>query len=153
MSVTPLTPSSRPVPSTTCERDGGAPQRSFELSSSSSRPKLDSVGGYSLASPILAADLSQIAKRIRQRVTNQVASVIATGNDLIAAKRALRSDGRLFCKWVKTELGMEIRAAQNYMSAARVVAQNENFSLLSPSALYRVAAKSTDENVRTQVLA
>lgn len=75
-------------------------------------------------------------------------SVIAIGERLLQIKNLL-PHGQ-FQDWVEQEFGIERRMAQNYMSVAtrfgtnrRFGGKNEIISLLSPTAMYLLAAPST----------
>ena len=97
-----------------------------------------------------AADkLRQCAASIRGV---QRAAIADVGRHLIAAKEMLEHGA--FARWAETELGMGLRSVENYMSAARFLAdKNENFSLLPPSAVYALASPSTPTEVIAEVAA
>ncbi len=75
------------------------------------------------------------AQRIKARTA---AAILDTGRDL-AAIRAMLDHGR-FGRWVRAELGMTPRSAQNYLRAAALVdAKSETVSHLPPSTIYEIA--------------
>src|SRR3981189_2680301 len=74
---------------------------------------------YAALTTELADNRRPQAARIRQRVADQAVSVIETGCDLLAAKVHLERG--LFHRWVETEIGIEVRTAQRYMNAAKLV--------------------------------
>lgn len=62
-------------------------------------------------------------------------------------------DHGLFLLWLKSEMGLEPRTAQNFMQAAeRFEGKSEIVSHLPPTVLYKLAAPSTPEPVLTAVL-
>ena len=78
-------------------------------------------------------------------------AIIETGRDLLAVKQSLEYGQ--FCVWIPTECGFSTRTAQRYMSAAEFAeSKNDTVSLLSPTCLYLLAAKSTPTSVVTEVI-
>jgi hypothetical protein len=103
---------------------------------------------YADIDPAVAADARATIARIKTRLHS---SVCETGRDLIRIKRQM-SHGQ-FGRWVACELGISLRAAQNYMNVARfVVGKSESISLLPPSALYALAAPSASPAIVDEVL-
>jgi hypothetical protein len=98
----------------------------------------------SAAYALTDAQLAERAAALRAKIA---ASAIDIGNDLLATK-SLIAHGR-FVRWVEDEVGFELRQAENYMQVARFAAahpevcENEKFSTLKASILYRLAAPST----------
>jgi hypothetical protein len=108
---------------------------------------------YGALDPTLASDLQKQADHIRNRLRKQVADVIESGRDLIAAKAHL--DHGVFLTWVENAIGLSPRMAQVFMRVAELAADNDNyekFSLFGVSAVYRLAAKSTPPELREQIL-
>jgi hypothetical protein len=78
-------------------------------------------------------------------------SAVAIGERLIDVKQRLEHGQ--FGDWCATEFGMSQRTAQNLMNVARTFAgKSETVSLLSDSALYLLAAPSTPEPARAEVI-
>jgi Protein of unknown function (DUF3102) len=107
---------------------------------------------YEALAPALANDLRARAERIRTSISGTIDTVIAIGNELLAAKEYL--DHGQFQSWVEHEVGIQRRTARNYMSAARLARfhKRETVSLLCPGAVYRLAAPSTPPQVVDAVL-
>jgi hypothetical protein len=95
----------------------------------------------------IRAEAKAVAERIKARMT---ASVIDTGRDLLQVKGRL--DHGQFGKWLSAEFGLTERTAQNYMAAAELVGKYETVSVLQPRSLYLLAAPSTPEPVKQQVV-
>jgi hypothetical protein len=96
----------------------------------------------------VATDARDAAARIKSRT---MSSVFDTGRDLISIKERL-GHGR-FRAWLHAELGLSERTAQNYMRAARAFdGKSEIVSYLPPTTVYRLAARSTPDAVRHEVL-
>ena len=77
--------------------------------------------------------------------------IIEIGRELQAVKRRLEH-GR-FLNWVEAECNLPRRSAQLMMAAAEwAQGKNEIVSLLEPTAIYALAAPSTPETVRQDVL-
>jgi len=104
----------------------------------------------------LAAEMTEVAARIRGRKTKQV---IDSGRDLIAIKEKLREivgHGH-FEAWVTDTCDMTNRTAENYMRAARWVdSKPENVSLmdlLPLSVIYALAADGVPPDVEDAIIA
>ena len=96
-----------------------------------------------------ANQIRSIADRIRTRAKDFYLEI---GRDLIAAHDALGHG--LFGKWLDAEFGWTDRTARNFMSAARLAeSKSEIVSVLPATALYKLAAPSTPETVRDQIIA
>ncbi|MDE5464714.1 DUF3102 domain-containing protein [Bradyrhizobium sp. CSS354] len=87
--------------------------------------------------------LQELAEEIRDRSRSTTAAVIAIGVALARGKDRIRHGE--FAKWVAEQCGFTARTAQNYMLAAALAAKYEIVSLLTPAALYRLAAPKTPE--------
>lgn len=92
--------------------------------------------------------LAAIVKRINERNS---AYAIETGKDLLKAKAMLKHGE--FGPWLKSNFGWSAKTAQNYMNAARLAEKNEKVALLKPAAAMALAAPSTPEAVKAEVLA
>ncbi len=98
-----------------------------------------------------AMELNAIKERIKIRLKRTAEDIIEIGKDLIIAKEKCGHGG--FEKWISFEFEMNIRTAQNFMNVAdKFSDKNEIISFLKPTALYMLAAPSTPENVRVEVL-
>ena len=102
-----------------------------------------------LPAPV-AAELEAAAARIRERLTQQVRDILATGRDLLQIKDRL--DHGQFESWLAHEFNMTGRTAQKYMRAAEWMAdKSELSSFLSPTSVYMLSAKSTPDVVHDQI--
>lgn len=106
---------------------------------------------YSALPGDLANEARTIAARVRERAQQQIASIIETGRDLAGIKEKL-GHGQ-FGEWLLAEFDMNERTAQRYMSAATAFhGKTDIVSYLPPSTIYALAAPSTPEPVRQQVI-
>ncbi|WP_167858427.1 DUF3102 domain-containing protein [Methylobacterium nonmethylotrophicum] len=101
----------------------------------------------------LPSDLASEARKVAERVHRRNrAQIMETGNDLILMKKKLGHG--MFGAWIEAEFGMSDRTAQNYMRAAETFADKpEIVSVLPPITVYALAAKSTPDDIRTDVIA
>lgn len=91
-----------------------------------------------------AADIRRLSAHTTERM-------LLIGNVLNLAKTLL-GHGR-FGRWLNTEIGWPERTAQRFMRAAEVFgSKNDTVSVLEPSAVYKLSAKSTPETVRNVIL-
>jgi hypothetical protein len=98
-----------------------------------------------------AETLRSAASRIRERVKASIVGMIATGKDLIAAKNMLNHGA--WGTWLQAEFGMTARTAERYMDAARRLADKSDIvSVLQPTTVYQLAAKSTPEATRVDIV-
>lgn len=89
-----------------------------------------------------------IVDRVRQRTES---FVIDTGRDLLGIKDKLEHGQFQF--WIERALGFTARTARNYMSAAECfAAKTEIVSVLPPTLIYKLAADSTPEPLREQIV-
>lgn len=122
------------------------------------------TAGAALApAPVLRYDYSQIDAGVRgevqqaavtiKRQEQQVrAGILLVGQRLSQVKRLL-PHGQ-FSDWCEQEFDLSQRTAQRMMQVAEVFAgKNDTVSFLSDSVLYQIAAPSTPEPARAQVLA
>ena len=93
------------------------------------------------------AKLGPICDRIVERSYKRQ---IETGGDLLEAK-SLIPHGK-FAHWVKDQFGWSKSTANNYMAAAALVRKNAEFAKLQSSVIIVLAAPSTPEIIRAQVL-
>jgi hypothetical protein len=106
---------------------------------------------YGVLGPDLSERLRQQAARIRRRIANTTAAFIEVGRDLLAVKQSLEHGQ--FAAWLKAECGIEERTARNYMSAAAFAeGKTEMISVLPPTTLYLLAAKSTPAEIVNEVM-
>ena len=99
-----------------------------------------------------SADLAEIAERIRARIKRTTADVIATGKDLLLAQQRLGTGNVL--DWIERELGMTRRWAQLQMSVAKTFGEvGEIISSMPPTTIYKLAAPSTPDEIKAQVVA
>ncbi len=90
------------------------------------------------------------ATRIRAKLDKAKATFLEIGRDLLSIKAKL-AHGE-FSKWIEAEFDMTIRTAQNMMNAAELADKHEALSVLSPTIIYKLAAKSTPDEVHTEVV-
>lgn len=113
-------------------------------------PDEGSVVGFDYASldQAQAQEAQAVAERIRSRMK---AGIIETGLDLISIKAQIGHGA--FGAWIEAEFRMDVKTAQNYMRTASVFGdKSEIVSLLPASTVYTLAAKSTPETIREDVL-
>lgn len=97
-----------------------------------------------------ARELQTVTARMRERMQ---ANMIEDGRDLIRVKERLAGTVGAFGAWLQGEFGMSERTAQNYMSAARVFGDHAAVvAVLPPGTVYKLAAPSTPETVRADVV-
>lgn len=98
------------------------------------------------------ANTAREARAIVERYRGRTRSyMMDTGRDLVAMKGRL--DHGLFQRWLKAEMGLEPRTAQNFMQAAEQFgSKSEIVSHLPATVIYQLAAPSTPEPVRAAVL-
>jgi hypothetical protein len=108
------------------------------------------VSGFDYAA--LPADTTEILQSTVLRIKDRMqANIIDTGRDLRKIKDEVLDHGE-FGRWLKTELGLTERTAQNYMRAAELAAEYEIVSLLPATSLYRLASPSTPDTVRVAIV-
>ncbi|MCW5697332.1 MAG: DUF3102 domain-containing protein [Bauldia sp.] len=96
--------------------------------------------------------IREAAVRIRLRMSRTAQDIIEIGRDLIEVKSRL-GHGR-FLGWIEAEFGMSDRAARNFMDVADRFGsvKSETISDLTPTVLYALAAPSTPDEVREEVV-
>lgn len=97
------------------------------------------------------AIVQQETDELKAIVKRSAQDIIIIGQKLIRVKETLPHGE--FGKWLDSEFGWTDRTAQNFMRVYQMF-KNENFSDLNfaPSALYLLAAPSTPEEARTEIL-
>ena len=106
---------------------------------------------YASLPEALAADARAVAQRVRSGHLRTMSTILEMGRELTALKAKL-GHGR-FGRWLQAEFGAVARTAQNYMLAAERFGQDaELIALLPPSTVYALAAHSTPEPVRAEVV-
>jgi hypothetical protein len=97
---------------------------------------------YAALPAAVATHARATADRIRAHHQNQINAVFKIGHDLLAIKQQFKHGQFGACR--HAEFGMTERTAQNYMHAATEFGtKTEIISDLSPTALYTLAAPST----------
>jgi vacuolar-type H+-ATPase subunit I/STV1 len=98
-----------------------------------------------------AGDVRAATERIKLRMKRTAEDIVAIGQDLLEVKQVL-GHGR-FLEWIEFEFEMKERTAQNFMRVAETFGgKSAKFADLKPSVLYALAAPSTPEPVREQVI-
>ena len=106
---------------------------------------------YASLAPDLAEDARAVAQRVRAGHVRTMQTILEMGRELSGLKVRL-GHGR-FGPWLEAEFGAVARTAQNYMLAAdRFGSTPEIISLLPPATVYALAAPSTPEPVRAEVV-
>ncbi|KSV76438.1 hypothetical protein N185_14885 [Sinorhizobium sp. GW3] len=103
---------------------------------------------YSGASAGIAKEAEATAKRIRNRLK---VHTIEIGKELLVVKKEL-GHGK-FGKWLDFHFGWKERTALNYMNAATAFGSTPHvIDVLPPSTVYKLAAKSTPDELRQSVI-
>jgi hypothetical protein len=100
--------------------------------------------------PILADELDAAATRVRMHFRNMSAAIIEIGRELSAVKRHLKRGQ--FPLWTAACELTQGRAQLMMRAAKWAKGREEIVSNLDPTAIYLLAAQSTPEAVRQQVL-
>lgn len=90
------------------------------------------------------------ATRIRSKLDKAKATFLEIGRDLLSIKAKL-AHGE-FSKWIEAEFDMTIRTAQNMMNAAELADKHKTLPVLSPTVIYKLAAKNTPDEVHTEIV-
>jgi hypothetical protein len=99
----------------------------------------------------LPEELETVAQRVRKRLKNMSADVVEIGRELHLVKQRLEHG--CFLGWVEKACGLSARTAQLMMRAAEwAEGRHEIIAHLEPTAIYLLAAPSTPEAVRQQVM-
>src|SRR4051794_38530721 len=110
-------------------------------------PQFDTGFNYADLPRDVAGEARAAADRIKQHMRG---AILEVGTELLRIKERLLHG--TFGKWLAAEFGLTERTAQNYMSAAELARECETVSVLRPKTLYLLAALSTPERVRQDVL-
>jgi hypothetical protein len=103
-----------------------------------------------LPAPI-AAEVRDATARIKDRLRRQVEDIIETGRDLLEVKSKLEHGQ--FERWLAEEFGMTDRSARRFMQAATwAEGKSDTVSVLTPTTIYMLSAKSTPDVVQEQVV-
>ena len=107
---------------------------------------------YSELDASIREEAKQAAQRIRIHLESAKKSFLTVGKELQAMKAKLHHGQ--FEKWIKIEFGMQPRSARNYISAAKLYdVEPEAAMKLAPTAVYELAARSTPETVKADIIA
>lgn len=114
-------------------------------------PSADTKFDYAALPTEKAASARAAAERIRGRMQLAAESIIEVGRELIEQKKQLGHGN--FLPWIEAEFGMSGVSASRMMNVA-IECGDKSFTVkhLAPTALYALAAPSTPEPVRTEVL-
>ncbi len=114
-------------------------------------PSADAQFNYAALPAEKAASARAAAERIRGRMQLAAESIIEVGRELIEQKAALGHGS--FLPWIEAEFGMSGVSSSRFMNVAEQFG-SKSFIVkdLPPTALYALAAPSTPEPVRTEVL-
>jgi hypothetical protein len=100
-----------------------------------------------------AARIRAAADNIHAKVQRTKTAIIEIGKQLIKVKYDLLNHGQ-FGEWLKAEFDWDVRTARNYMSVAESFGdKTEIISVLKQATLYALAAPSTPETIRSDVIA
>ena len=110
-----------------------------------------SLFDYAGLPSVEAVEIRAAAERIKVRLKRTAEDIIEIGRDLIAVKARL-PHGQ-FLPWLKTEFEFSESSANKFMQVAeKFGAKSVNFTDLKPAILYALAAPSTPETVRAEVI-
>ena len=99
----------------------------------------------------LTDELGSVADRVRNRLGNMTANIVEIGHELRAVKQRLEHGE--FLNWVELACKLSARTAQLMMKAAEwAEGKNEIVAHLEPTAIYLLAAPSTPDSIRREVL-
>ncbi|MEY9780345.1 DUF3102 domain-containing protein [Sinorhizobium fredii] len=98
----------------------------------------------------LSLALAAAADRIRSLHKRSVESVVFIGRELRQVKDLLPHGD--FLSWIDKEFRMTPRTAQNYMRTVDLCEKYETVSYLEASAIYALAAPSTPEPTRQEII-
>lgn len=113
-------------------------------------PSADAQFNYAALPAEKAASARAAAERIKVRMTRAAQDIIEVGRDLADQKRALGHGN--FLPWIESEFAMSEWTARNFMNVHEKFGKSGIIPDLNPTALYALAAPSTPEPVRTEVL-
>ena len=106
---------------------------------------------YNQLEPAVAETARTSARQIQSEFQAQQNAIFAIGEELRRAKEAIGH--RQFGAWIAAEFGMTERTAERYMRVAVVFAgKSDTVSVLQPSTLYLISARSTPADVVEHVV-
>jgi len=106
---------------------------------------------YSDLQAPVAAEVEAATTRIKDRLIRQVTDIIETGRDLLEVKGKLQHGQ--FEPWLAHEFNMTDRSARRFMQAATwAEGKSDTVSVLTPTTIYLLSAKSTPDVVQEQVV-
>jgi hypothetical protein len=106
---------------------------------------------YSSLDATVADEARTAAMRIKERYHGFKNGLLEVGRDLLMIKEKLGHGN--FGNWIKAEFTMTDRSAQNLMNAARFAnANSEIVSVMPLKAIYMLAAPSTPDAVRKEIV-
>ena len=95
-----------------------------------------------------ALEAKSVVERYRARTETYM---FDTGRDLLAIKGRL--DHGQFLEWLKAELRLTPRSAQRFMSVSEVLgSKSDTVSYLPPTVLYKLAAPTTPQAAREEIV-
>ncbi|MGG3810932.1 DUF3102 domain-containing protein [Methylorubrum rhodesianum] len=96
------------------------------------------------------AQVRDAAVRIRMRMARTAEDIVEIGRDLIRVKDLLGHGN--FLPWIKDEFGMSKESALNFMRVAEQFGENVTVTNLPPTVLYALAAPSTPDEVKDEII-
>ena len=106
---------------------------------------------YSQVDAIVAGSLREAADRIQALFRKEQIAIIETGTELLRVKGKL-VHGQ-FGRWVDAEFGLSVSTAERYMRVAdRLAGKIGTVTVLQPTTLYQLSAKSTPDAVVEEVV-
>lgn len=114
-------------------------------------PSADAQFNYAALPAEKAASARAAAERIRGRMQLAAESIIEVGRELSEQQTSMGRGN--FLNWIEAEFQMSQRSAYNFMGVHKEFGGKvATVASLPPTALYALAAPSTPEPVRTEVL-
>lgn len=107
---------------------------------------------YTDIDDVAARKVRAITDRIRKKGAMIGMGILSIGADLIDVKDTIGRGN--FVRWLAAEFSMSERSAQRYMQAAAVLRdESDTVSVLPPTTIYALSAKSTPDEVRGEIIA
>ena len=127
-----------------------SPVPNTRSSTSNATPVSGTIFDYHALPVETASDLRQSAERIRSLVRRSIADIVEAGRELTRVKERVAHGN--FGAWLKAEVGIPERTAQNYMRAAAWAEdKSEIISFLHPAALYLLSSPSTPAGAQADI--
>ena len=104
-----------------------------------------------MATVTIPNNLKKLATLVQRIKSRNDAYAIDTGKDLLQAKAMLKHGE--FGPWLKANFGWSTSTAGNYMNAAKLAEQAPAVAKLKPAAVVALAAPSTPDVVKSEVIA